>query len=153
VADLGTEGGTDSAKRARATRTETQTVETAVAPDGVFAVLTDPRHIPAWAPTFIDAVVGDLDSGWVATKGTLDFPLRVVVNDDARTVDYLREISPGVDGGAYLRAMSRPFGGTVIVMTLPLLPGVDPAATAATLAAELSALASLLDQDRWPTHD
>ena len=37
-------------------------------------------------------------------------------------MDYLREVAPGREGGAYIRAGPRPGGGSVIVMTLPLLP-------------------------------
>ena len=48
------------------------------------------------------------------------------MNEDAGTVDYLREVAPACEGGAYLRAVPRPGGGTVIVMTLPLLPDTDP---------------------------
>jgi hypothetical protein len=36
-------------------------------------------------------------------------------------------------------------GGSAIVMTLPLAPGADPAATAATLGEELHALARLAE--------
>jgi len=60
-------------------------------------------------------------------------------------VDYLRQVAPGREGGAYLRAIPRPGGGSVITMTLPLLPDVEPADTAATLARELAALASLTE--------
>jgi hypothetical protein len=35
-------------------------------------------------------------------------------------------------------------GGTVIVMTLPILPGTDRASTASILTEELAALASLV---------
>lgn len=125
-------------------RTETQSIESTVDPDAVVAFLADPRHIPAWAPAFADTVRGDAQSGWTATKNGRDFSLRVPVSADARTVDYLREIAPGREGGAFLRAAPRPGGGSVIVMTLPLLPNVDPADTAATLTGELSELARLL---------
>jgi hypothetical protein len=66
------------------------------------------------------------------------------VNEDAGTVDYLREVAPGRESGAYLRAVPRPAGGTVIVMTLPLLPDTDPEDISTTLTAELAALAGLL---------
>jgi hypothetical protein len=127
-------------------RTETQSVETSVRPDAVVAVLADARNLPTWAPGFVDAVVGDAESGWVGTKGDQSFAIRVPVNAIAGTVDYLREISPGREGGAYLRAVPRPGSGTVIVMTLPILPGSDRAATAAILTEELAALASLVGQ-------
>ena len=124
----------------------TQSVETSVPPDAVVAVLADARHLPTWAPGFVDAVTGDAGSEWVGTKGDQRFAIRVPVDPSAGTVDYLREISPGREGGAYLRAVPRPGSGTVIVMTLPILPGTDQAATAAILTEELSALASLIEQ-------
>ena len=127
-------------------RTETQSIESAAEPDAVVVFLADPRHIPDWAPAFADEVTGDAPSGWRAIKDGRGFPLRVPVSEDARTVDYLREIGPGREGGAFLRALPRPGGGTVIVMTLPLLPDVDPSDTATTLADELRALAALLAQ-------
>jgi hypothetical protein len=125
-------------------RTETQSIESAAEPDAVVAFLADPRHIPGWAPAFADTVTGDARSGWTATKDGRDFSLRVPVSADARTVDYLRDIGRGREGGAFLRAVPRPGGGSVILMTLPLLPDVDPADTSATLADELNELARLL---------
>jgi polyketide cyclase/dehydrase/lipid transport protein len=127
-------------------RTETQSIESVAGPDAVVAFLADPRHIPDWAPAFADTIRGNTQSGWTATKNGRDFSLRVPVSADARTVDYLREIAPGREGGAFLRAVPRPGGGSVIVMTLPLLPDVDPADTAATLTRELKELARLLAQ-------
>ncbi len=126
-------------------RTETQSIESSAEPDAVVALLVDLRRIPDWAPAFADTVVGDAQAGWRASKNGWEFAVRVAVDKDAGTVDYLREVSPGREGGAYLRAVPRPDGGTVIVMTLPLLPDVDPADVAATLTAELSALAELLN--------
>ncbi len=71
--------------------------------------------------------------------------MRVVTNQDAGTVDYLREIAPGRKGGAYIRALPRPGGGSVVVMTLPIVPGAQPAVIAATLRDELTALVSLVE--------
>jgi hypothetical protein len=82
------------------------------------------------------------------TKDGRDFSLRVPVNQDSRTVDYLRQIGPAARAAPSFRAVPRPGGGTVIVMTLPLLPDVAPADTAATLANELSGLVRLLAQQR-----
>src|SRR5450631_2276530 len=64
---------------------------------------------------------------------------------DAGTVDYLREIAPGGEGGAYIRAIPRPGGGSVVVMTLPLLLDAERTAVAATLRDELNALVSLVE--------
>lgn len=97
------------------------------------------------APAFADEVSGDSASGWQATKDGRDFTLRVATNSDAGTVDYLRQFASGREGGAYLRAIPRPGGGSVITMALPLFPDVDSADTAATLARELPTLASLTE--------
>ena len=71
--------------------------------------------------------------------------MRVDTSQDAGTVDYLREIAPGRQGGAYIRAIPRPGGGSVVVMTLPLLPGAERPAVAATLRDELNALVSIVE--------
>jgi hypothetical protein len=129
----------------RAARTETQSIEADAPVAAVVAILANPTRIPRWAPAFADEIRGDSASGWKATKDGRDSSLRVAINGDAGTVDYLRQVAPGREGGAYLRAIPRPGGGSVITMTLPLLPDVEPADTAATLARELAALASLTE--------
>ena len=129
----------------RAARTETQSIEADAPVTSVMAILANPTRIPQWAPAFADEIRGDSTSGWKATKDGRDFPLRVATNGDAGTVDYLRQVAPRQEGGAYLRAIPRPGGGSVITMTLPLPPDVDPAETAATLASELATLASLTE--------
>ena len=127
-------------------RTVTQSIQSEASCDEVVGVLAEATRIPEWAPAFVDRVTGDARSGWLATKDGQDFALRVVVDQGAGTVDYLREFGPGREGGAYLRAVPRPGGGSVIAMTLPLLPGVNPTDTAATLAQELDALAALVER-------
>jgi len=126
-------------------RTETQSIESDVAPDAVVALLADPRRLPEWAPAFADTVAGDAQSGWRAVKDGRQFELRVATSTDARTVDYLREVAPGREGGAYLRAVPRPGRGSVIVMTLPVPPGSDLAVVAATPHDELAALGALAE--------
>jgi Polyketide cyclase / dehydrase and lipid transport len=124
-------------------RTETQSAETDAPVADVLAVLTDAARIPQWAPAFADEVSGDSRSGWLVTKDGQAFALRVAAVPAASTVDYLREVAPGREGGAYLRVVPRPGGGSVIIMTLPGPSGADPAGTAAVLAGELAALAAL----------
>lgn len=125
-------------------RTETQSIEIDADRDAVLELLSDPRQLPEWAPAFADTISGDAQAGWRATKDGQDVEFRVVSRRDAGTVDFLREVAPGRQGGAYLRVVPRPGGGAVIVMTLPLSPGIDPAAVAATLRDELDALARLI---------
>ena len=127
-------------------RTETQSAESDAPVADIVALLADAGRLPEWAPGFADEVRDDARTGWQVTKDGRIFTLQVAVSLDAGTVDYLREVAPGRIGGAYLRAIPRPGGGSVIVMTLPLLPGADPASTAATLAAELTALVSLAER-------
>ena len=131
--------------RTETPRTETQSAESDAPVAGVVALLADASRIPQWAPAFADEVRGDARAGWQVTKDGRDFTLKVAVNAGAGTVDYLREVAPGRVGGAYIRAVPRPGGGSVIVMTLPLLPGISVAGTAATLARELAALVSLTE--------
>ncbi len=128
-------------------RTETQSVESDADPDAVVALLSDAGRIPEWAPAFADTVSHDGQSRWRGTKDGREFELRVVTSRDARTVDYLREVAPGRQGGAYLRATPRPGGGSVIVMTLPVAPDVDAGVVADTLGQELAALVELLATD------
>ncbi|MHB8293772.1 MAG: SRPBCC family protein [Acidimicrobiales bacterium] len=126
-------------------RTETLSIESEADPDAVVGLLAEANRIPEWAPAFADTVIGDDRSAWRAMKDGRAFDLRVVVSRDSRTVDYLRELAPGREGGAYIRAVPRPGGGSVVIMTLPLLAGVDPANTSAILRDELDALARLAE--------
>jgi hypothetical protein len=126
-------------------RTRTGSAETAADPGSVVRLLADAGRLPAWAPAFADAVTSEGGSRWRAVKDGRDFELRTAVNLDAGTVDYLREIAPGREGGAYLRVVPRPGGGSVVIMTLPVQPGADPAAVASTLENELSALRNLAE--------
>lgn len=125
-------------------RTDTQSIESEVEPALVVALLTDPRRLPEWAPAFADAVEAGSGTGWRVRKDGREFALRVALNEDAGTVDYLREVAPGREGGAYLRVIARPGGGSVIVMTVPRASGADSAAASSTLLEELGALSRLV---------
>jgi hypothetical protein len=126
-------------------RTETQSIDADAQPDAVLSILADPSRIPSWAPAFADMITGDANQGWVAVKDGKTFRLRVVMSQASGTVDYLREIAPGREGGAYVRVLPHPASGSVIVMTLPLAPGGDRTILAATLKEELVRLVGLLD--------
>jgi len=89
-------------------RTETQSAETDAPAADVLAVLTNAARIPQWAPAFADEVSGDSRSGWLVTKDGQAFTLRVAAVPAAGTVDFLREVAPGREGGAYLRVIPRP---------------------------------------------
>ena len=124
-------------------RSVTQSIEADVEPGTIFELLADPRHIPDWAPDFAGKVTEDGRGGWRVTKNGEVFSIRVVTATTARTVDYLREIVAGREGGAYIRVVPRLGGGSVIVMTLPVPPGGGLEKVTAVLNFELAALARL----------
>jgi hypothetical protein len=86
------------------THTDTQSVESDGTVAAAVAFLVDASHVPFWAPAFADLVPRDESSGWRATKDGRNVELRVVVNQHAGTVDYLRGVASGREGGAYIRA-------------------------------------------------
>ncbi|MDQ6606171.1 MAG: SRPBCC family protein [Actinomycetota bacterium] len=125
--------------------TATASLECDTTPSALLALIGDPRQIPRWAPAFADTVTGGASSGWLVSKNGQTFALRVLARPEAGTVDYLREIAPGDEGGAYLRVVPRIGGGSVVVITVPVPSGGDPAAVAETLGEELIAMARLAD--------
>jgi hypothetical protein len=126
------------------TRSETQAIEVEVDQAAVVTLLADGVRIPEWAPGFADRVMPKADGRWRVNKVGSEFDIDIAVNLEAGTVDYLREISPGRTAGLRSRAVPRMGGGTVVVITLPVLPGGDPADVAAILSEELDAFARLL---------
>ena len=127
-------------------RTQTSATATAAGPAAVLALLADASQLPAWAPGFADTVTSEGGSRWRAVKDGREFAVRTAVNPEAGTVDYLREIAPGREAGAYLRVIPRPGGGSVVIMTLPVPPGADAAAVGAILGDELAALRALAER-------
>ena len=70
--------------------------------------------------------------------------MELFANHSALTVDYLREMAQGKRGGAYIRVMPKPLGGSVVVMTVPVGSNTTSAEVAAVLEQELEALIKLL---------
>jgi hypothetical protein len=126
-------------------RSQTQGIETDAEPAAVVSLLSDGTRIPEWAPGFADRVEHTTDGRWRVTKGDNQFDIDIVVNVQASTVDYVREIAPGRTGGLRSRAVPRLGGGTVVVVTLPVLPASTPSDVAGILTEELATLAGLLE--------
>jgi hypothetical protein len=124
-------------------RTVTHSIESDAQSDAVQRILTDASRIPDWAPAFADRVERDDENAWQVAKNGNAFTLEVVVGPSSGTVDYLREIAPGRKGGAFLRVLARPGGGSVVVMTLPVPPGQSRDDVAALLKQELASLVKL----------
>lgn len=125
------------------TQTVTRSIEVDVEPDRLFAILADAGNIPEWAPDFADTIEHETGEAWRAAKGERVFSVRVAANPASRTVDYLREIARGREAGAFVRVLPAPAGGSVVVMTLPVVPGSDPRKVADVLGEELQRLAAL----------
>jgi len=121
-------------------RTVTRSAETDVEPDAILEILMDPRHLPEWAPAFADTIEAHAQNEWRVTKDGSVFSLQVAVAQSSRTVDYLREVAPGKKGGAYIRVLQRPSGGSVVVMTLPVPADGNSEPVAAILDRELREL-------------
>jgi len=134
-------------------RTVTRSIEADVEPDVIVDVLSDAKLIPQWAPVFADVIEADGHDGWHVTKNGNTFLLQVAVSRSSSTVDYLREIAPGKRGGAYIRVLQRPKGGSVVVMTLPIPAGEDAQKVSAILSQELMALVNLSEMRTHARHD
>jgi hypothetical protein len=124
-------------------RTVTQTIEDDLEPDAILAVLMDPQLIPRWAPVFADEVERAGSDDWQMTKNGKTFVMQMAASASSRTVDYLREIAPGRRGGAYIRVLPRPGGGSVVVMTLPIPSDANAERVTSVLVEELKSLVDL----------
>jgi hypothetical protein len=121
----------------------TRSIETDVSPDAIMALLVDPTLLPSWAPAFAGSVADAGQGRWRVRKGERDFSIEVAVNQQSRTVDYLREVAPGRKGGAYLRVLPLPSGGSAITMTAPIPAVESRESVVALLDQELEALTRL----------
>jgi hypothetical protein len=122
-----------------ADRTATGSIETDITSEQIMWVLLDPRLIPLWAPNFADEVV-PADTQWQVRKGGQRFLMTLECDVSFKIVNYLRDISPGIRGGAYIRVLPRPGGGSVIVMTLPVPVSRSQSEMVGVLEQELSEL-------------
>jgi hypothetical protein len=72
------------------------------------------------------------------TKNGQVSDLEVAVNTSSGTVDYIREMSQGKRGGAYIRVTPRSLGGSAVCMTVPIGPDTTEIEVQRVLAHELS---------------
>jgi len=125
-------------------QTVTRAIETDVQPELIYRKLIDVSLIPRWAPVFAEKVEPARGSSFRVTKGGDAFDMELVANEAGLTVDYVREMRGGRRGGAYLRVMPKPMGGSVVVMTVPIGPDATAEQVASVLEGELEALIQLL---------
>lgn len=124
-------------------QTVTRAAESELEPFEIYAVLTDVRHIPAWAPVFADAIERIDDTQYSITRGGESFTVEVLTHEAAGTVDYVREMADGKRGGAYIRVTPRPLGGSAVTMNVPVGKDTNEAEVGATVEQELSDLIGL----------
>jgi hypothetical protein len=129
-------------------RTVTRTIEDDLDPDTILAVLMDPRLIPRWAPVFADEVEKISSDAWQVTKNGQTFAIEMEASPSSRTVDYLREIAPGKRGGACIRVLPRPGGGSVVIMTLPVPGDTSAERLTSVLVEELKGIVDLSKTSR-----
>ena len=134
----------DTIEIVMSTQTVTCAVETDLEPVEIYNVLVEISNIPKWAPGFADAIERIDDTHYRVTKSGAPFDLELVLHQSAGTVDYMREMAENKRGGAYIRVVPRPLGGSTITMTVPIGPGGSESDVAETVKQELSALVHLV---------
>ena len=125
-------------------QTVTGTAESDCAPTAFYSVLAEANNIPKWASAFADSITRVDDTHHTITKSSVAFEMEVVANESAVTVDYIRQLPSGKRGGAYIRVMPRPAGGSVITMTLPIGPNANEPDITKVLEQELLDLIQLV---------
>jgi hypothetical protein len=129
--------------RSMPTQTVSRTVESDSEPIEIYNVLAEVSNIPKWAPVFADAIERIDDTHYIVTKNGETFNLELFLHPSAGTVDYIREMPNNKRGGAYVRVVPRPRGGSAITMILPIGPNTNESDIARTLEQELTELIRL----------
>jgi polyketide cyclase/dehydrase/lipid transport protein len=125
------------------TQTVTRAAESDVEPVDLYEVLAEATNIPKWAPAFADAIERIKDAHYCVTKNGEAFDIEILLHPSAGAVDYIRKMSNGKNGGAYIRVTPRPLGGSTITMTVPVGPNTPESDVAKTLDQELADLIRL----------
>jgi hypothetical protein len=126
-----------------APQTVTRTAECDLEPGKIYTILAEASNVTRWAPGFADAIERIDDGRYRVTKNGETFDIEVALNPSARTVDFIREMAGGKRGGAYLRVMPRPLGGSTVTTTVPIGPTTTEAEVAKVLEQELADLIRL----------
>src|SRR5579863_3907792 len=126
-----------------ADQTVTRAAESDLEPGIIYRVLSQADNLPQWAPVFADAVERIDDTHYWVTKTGASFDVELTLHPSAGTVDFIREMAQGKRGGAYIRVIPRPLGGSTIVMTVPIAPNAALADVAKVVDQELEQLIRL----------
>ena len=137
--------GPGASNAGMASQTITRVEKSDLEPGKIYAVLAEASNLRRWAPGFADAVerIDGADVHYRVTKGGETFAVEVALHHAAGTVDFIREMADGSRGGAYMRVMPRPLGGSAITITVPVRANANPSDVAAVLEQELAAVLRL----------
>jgi hypothetical protein len=101
-------------------RAETRTISISAPPVDVFAYLSDPRHLPAWAPAFATAVIHEHGDTWRIQTSAGEqrrtvraaWPLGVVdlVSPETPSRGLFARVIPNLSGSELIFSLSFPAG-------------------------------------------
>ncbi|MEP6990937.1 MAG: SRPBCC family protein [bacterium] len=129
------------------TSSETLGVEVGAPPDQVYAYITDPRNLPAWAPGLCRSARAEGDH-WVIETPAGNAELRFAPSNDLGVADHHVTFAGGHEVYVPLRVIRSDLGSEVL-FTLRREPGMTDDAFAAdrcAVVADLEALKRILER-------
>jgi hypothetical protein len=109
----------------------------------IYNVLAEVSNTPKWAPVFADVIQRIDDTNYTVTKNGKSFNVEIFQHQSAGTVDYILEMPDNRRGGAYLRVIPRPLGGSTVMINVPVAPDTNESDVAKTVEQELVDLIQL----------
>jgi hypothetical protein len=126
-------------------RSDTQTISIDAPPVAVVALVGDPLRLPDWAPDFARAVRRDGEAWLVEQQGGEPLRIRVRVNAELGTIDFLVAGLPaGVEVGAFSRVVANG-RGSEFGFTQFLADDADLEQRRAVVASELETVRALCE--------
>lgn len=95
-------------------RTDTQSVTIAATPERVLDFVADPESLPKWAIGFAQSVRRTDEGQWIVTSPQGDVGIRVDVDRERGTVDYVMSPAPGVELTAFSRVLPNDSGAEFV---------------------------------------
>lgn len=126
-----------------AAQTVTRATESDLELGRIYSVLIDASNLPRWAPGFADAIERVDDTRYRVTKNGATFSIEISLHPSAGAVDFIREMADGKRGGAHVRVVPRPLGGSTVTMTVPIGPNTAEFEVANAVDLELEELIRL----------
>ncbi len=128
-------------------RAETRTTSISAPPDQVFALLSNARRLPEWAPAFAQAVTHEHDDIWEVQTERGELRTAVRAAAAPRTVDIVSADAP--HRGLFARVVPN-LSGSELIFSLFFPDGTEQATIDAqmqTIVEELHAVRDLVQRD------